>query len=64
MNLVITEAGEAPGVTQTSEGSNVTEIVKPRYEHRESSEIATEDAVPRENSETSKDAAPRYEHQR
>ena len=32
---VVTEAGEAPGVTQTSEDSNITEIVEPRYEHRE-----------------------------
>ena len=48
---VITEAGEAPGVTQTSGGSNVTEIAAPRYEHRESSEIATENAVPREMTE-------------
>ena len=55
---VITDAGEAPGVTQTSEGSNVTEIVEPR----ESSEKATNDTVPRENSKTSKDANPRYEH--
>ena len=59
---VITEAGEAPGVTQNSEGSYVTEIVEPRYEHRKNSEIVTEDAVPRENLDTSKDAAPRYEH--
>ena len=48
---VITEAGEAPGVTQTSGGSNITEIAAPRYEHRESSEIATENAVPREMTE-------------
>ena len=71
---VITEAVEAPRATQTTKDSNATEIEEPRYEHRESSKIATEDAVPREKSEisedtvprekpeTSKDADPRYEH--
>ena len=59
---VVTEAVEAPGVTQTTEDTNVTETEEPRYEHRESSEIAAEDAVPRENSEISEDADPRYEH--
>ena len=71
---VVTEAVEAPGATQTSEDTNTTETEEPRYEHRESSMIATEDAVPREKSEstedavlrekpeTSKDADPRYEH--
>ena len=59
---VVTEAGEAPGVTQTSEDANVKETEEPRYEHRESPEIAMKDAVPRENSETSKEADPRYEH--
>ena len=59
---VVTEAGEAPGVTQTTEDTNITETEEPRYEHRESSEIAVEDTVPRENSEISKDADPRYEH--
>ena len=59
---VVTEVGEAPGVTQTSEDANVTETEEPRYEHRESSEIAAEDAVPRENSKISEDALPRYEH--
>ena len=56
---VVTEAVEAPRATQTKEGSNVTGIEEPRYEHRESSKIATEDAVPREKSEISEDAAPR-----
>ena len=59
---VVTEAVEAPRATQTREDSNVTEIEEPRYEHRESSKIAMEDAVPREKSEISKDADPRYEH--
>ena len=47
---VVTEAVEAPRATQPSEDTNVTETEEPRYEHRESSEIAAEDAVPRENS--------------
>ena len=59
---VVTEVGETPGITQTSKDANVTETEEPRYEHRESSEIATEDAVPRENSKISADADPRYEH--
>ena len=71
---VVTEAVEAPRATQTTEDSNITEIEEPRYEHRESPKIATEDAVPREKSkisedavprekpEISKDADPRYEH--
>ena len=73
---VVTEAVEAPGARQTKEDSNATEIEEPRYEHRESSKIATkdtvprenllgeipEDAVPREKPKTSKDADPRYEH--
>ena len=59
---VVTETVEAPRATQTKEDSNVTEIEEPRYEHRESSKIATEDAVPREKSEISEDADPRYEH--
>ena len=59
---VVTEAVEAPRATQTTEDSNATEIEEPRYEHRESSKIATEDAVPREKPETSKDADARYEH--
>ena len=58
----VTEAVEAPGVTQITEDTNITEAEEPRYEHRESSEIATEDTVPRENSEISEDADPRYEH--
>ena len=56
---VVTEVVEAPRATQTTENSNVTEIEEPRYEHRETSKIATEDAVPREKSEISKDAVPR-----
>ena len=71
---VVTEAVKAPRATQTMENSNVTEIEEPRYEHRETSKIATEDAVPKEKSEISKDAVhrkkseisedadPRYEH--
>ena len=58
---IVTEAVEAPRATQTKEDSNVTEIKEPRYEHRESSKIATEDAVPREKSEISEDTDPRYE---
>ena len=56
---VVTKAVEAPRATQTTENSNVTEIEEPRYEHRETSKIATEDAVPREKSEISKDGVPR-----
>ena len=59
---IVTEAGEAPGVTQATEDTNVTETEEPRYEHRESSEIAAKDTVSRENSEISEDADPRYEH--
>ena len=72
---VVTEAVEAPRATQTTENSNITEIEEPRYEHRETSKIATkdavprespeiiaEDAVPRENSEILEDTLPRYEH--
>ena len=70
---VVTEAVEAPRATQTTENSNITEIEKPRYEHRETSkdavpreslEIVAEDAVPRENSEISEDTLPRYEHRK
>ena len=59
---VVTEAAEAPGDAQTTEDTNITETEEPRYEHKESLEIAMEDAVPRENSEISEDADPRYEH--
>ena len=59
---VVTEAVEAPRAIQTKEDSNVTEIEEPRYEHRESSKIVTEDAVPSEKSEISEDTDPRYEH--
>ena len=45
---VVTEAVEAPRATQTSEYANVTETEEPRYEHRENSDTATKDAVPRE----------------
>ena len=41
--------------------TDTTETEEPRYEHRESREIATKDAVPRENSEILKDTLPRYE---
>ena len=57
---VVTEAVEAPRATQTMENSSVTEIEKPRYEHRETSKIATKDAVPRESPEiAAEDAVPR-----
>ena len=56
---VVTEAVETPRATQTTENSNFTEIEEPRYEHMETSKIATEDAVPREKSEISKDAVPK-----
>ena len=56
---VVTEAVEVPRATQTTENSNVTEIEEPRYEHMETSKIATEDAVPREKSEIAEDAVPR-----
>ena len=59
---VVTETIEAPRATQTSGDTNTTETEEPRYEHRESSEIVAEDAVPRENSEISEDTLPRYEH--
>ena len=45
---VVTEAVEAPRTTQTTRDTNITETKEPRYEHRESSEIVVEDAVPRE----------------
>ena len=44
---VVTEAVEAPRATQTTGDTNITETKEPRYEHRESSEIVAEDAVPR-----------------
>ena len=59
---VVTEAIEAPEDTQTTkvaksvEDTNITETEEPRYEHRESSETATEDTVPRENPEIAEDA--------
>ena len=59
---VVTEAVEAPRATQTKEDSNVTQIEEPRYKHRESAEIVTEDTVPRKKSEILEDADPRYEH--
>ena len=55
----VTETVEAPKATQTSRDTNTTEIEEPRYEHRETSKIATEDAVPREKSEIAKDTVPR-----
>ena len=48
--------------TQTSGGTNTTETEEPRYEQRESPEIAAKDTVPRANSEISGDTLPRYEH--
>ena len=45
---VVTEAVEAPRAAQTTENTTTTEIADPRYEHRDSSKIATKDAVPRE----------------
>ena len=48
---VVTEAVEAPRTTQTTGDTNITETKEPRYEHRESSEIVAEDAVPREITE-------------
>ena len=59
---VVTETVEAPRATQSSGDTNATETEEPRYEHRESSEIVAEDAVPRKNSEISEDTLPRYEH--
>ena len=54
-----TEAVEAPEDTQTTKDANITETEEPRYEHRESSETVTKDAVPRENPEIAEDAEPR-----
>ena len=45
---VVTETVEAPRATQSSGDTNASEIEKPRCEHRENSETAAEDAVPRE----------------
>ena len=59
---VVTEAVEAPRAAETAEDTNTTETEEPRYENRESLKIATEDAVPWENSEISEYADPRYEH--
>ena len=70
IELVVTEAVEAPRATQTTENSNITEIEEPRETSkivtkdavpRESPEIVAED-VPRENSEILEDTLPRYEH--
>ena len=47
---------EAPRATQTSEDANVKETEQPRYKHREKSEAATKDAVPREITEETKPA--------
>ena len=41
------------------EDAKITGTEEPRYEHRESSETATEDTVPRENPEISEAAVPR-----
>ena len=64
-----------PIVTEAVEAPRATQIEEPRYKHRETSKIATkdavprespeivaEDAVPRENSEILEDTLPRYEH--
>ena len=59
---VAAEAVEAPRATQTSENTNITETEEPRYKHRESSKIVTEDAVPREKPEILENEEPRYEH--
>ena len=48
---VVTETVEAPRATQTNGDTDTTEIVEPRYEHRERSNTMTEDAVPREITE-------------
>ena len=48
-------------VTQTSGGTNTTEMEEPRYERRENREIAAKDAVSRENSEILEDTLPMYE---
>ena len=45
---VVTETTEVPRAAQSSRDTNASEIEEPRYEHRESSETAAEDAVPRE----------------
>ena len=58
---LVTGTVEALRATQTSGDTNTTETEEPRYKHKESSEIITEDAVPRENSEISEDTLPRYE---
>ena len=42
---------EAPRATQNGRDTNASEIGKPRYEHRENSETAAEDTVPREITE-------------
>ena len=51
---VVTQAVEAPGARQTKEDANATEIEEPRYGHRENSDTATKDAVPREITEETK----------
>ena len=57
---IVTEAVAAPRASQTMENSSITEIEEPRYEHRETSKIATKDAVPRESPEiAAEDAVPR-----
>ena len=48
---IVTETVEAPIATQSSGDTNTTGTEEPRYEHRESSEIVAEDAVPRETTE-------------
>ena len=48
---VVTEAVEAPRVTQTSGDTNATETEEPRYKHTENPETVAEDAIPREITE-------------
>ena len=48
---IVTETVEAPIATQSSGDTNTAGTEEPRYEHRESSEIVAEDAVPRETTE-------------
>ena len=59
-NTQITKTPEPKtGTVKTTQSS--TEAKDPRYKHRESREITTEDTVPRENSEILEDLLPRYE---
>ena len=53
---VTTEDTQTPKVVKSVEDANTTGTEEPRYEHRESSETATEAAIPGENPEISEDA--------